>query len=125
MHLLFCAGFIVFFTFLRGVELRNFSIRNAKGVPSLCSLKLQQYSILNIQTLHNDCSHIENVHLLFCAGFIIFFTVLTGVELPSVMLRRCLVFVICNSNSIHYFIFNLCIMIVHTLKMCTSYFVDI
>ena len=49
-----------------------FSIINAKGMPSLCNLKLQQYSILYIQTLHNDCSHIEDVHLLFCAHFIIF-----------------------------------------------------
>ena len=67
-----------FFTFLTGVELRLnldiFSIINAKGVPSLCNLKLEQYSILYIQTLHNDCSHIENVHHLFCACFIVFFT---------------------------------------------------
>ena len=37
---------------------------------------------------------------------------------PSEMLRG-----ICNLNSIHSFIFKLCIMIVYTLKMCTSYFV--
>ena len=81
MHLLFCTRFIIFFTFLTGVELRHFSIRKAKGVPSLCNLKPEQYSILYIQNLHNDCSHIEDVHLLFCACFIIFFTFLTGVEL--------------------------------------------
>ena len=63
------------------LNLDIFSIRNAKGVPSLCNLKLEQYSILYIQTLHNDCSHIEDVHLLFYACFIIFFTFLTGVEL--------------------------------------------
>ena len=35
-----------------------------------------------------------------------------------------LVCIICNSNkSFHSFIFKLCIMIVHTLKMCTYYFV--
>ena len=45
--------------------------------------------------------------------------------LTSEMLRGCLVCVICNSDSIHSFIFNLCIMIVHTLKMCTFYFVHI
>ena len=49
---------------------------------------------------------------------------MTGVELrhffPCEMLRGCLVCVICNSNSIDSFIFKLCIMIVHTLKMCTS-----
>ena len=63
------------------LNLDIFSIRNAKGVPSLCNLNLKQYSILYIQTLHNDCSHIEDVNLLFCAHFIIFFTFLTGVEL--------------------------------------------
>ena len=41
------------------------------------------------------------------------------------MLRGCLVSVICNSNSIHSFIFKLFIMIVHTLKMCTLYFMHI
>ena len=125
MRLLFCAHFI-FSNFLRVLNLDIFSIIKAKGVPRLCNLKLQQYSILYIQTLHNDCSHIEDAHLLFCARFITF---LTGVELrlffPSVMLRGCLVCVICNSNSIHYFIFKLCRMIVHTLKMCCSYFVHI
>ena len=151
MHLLFCAHFIIFFSFLRVVELRHFfhpkclggclvcvicnsysihscifilylmivntlkmctsyfvhisfffsnflrvlnldifSIINAKGVPSLCNLKLQQYSILYIQTLHNDCSHIEDEHLLFCARFIILFTFLTGVELRLFFLPRCL-----------------------------------
>ena len=63
------------------LNLDIFSIRNAKGVPSLCNLKLEQYSILYIQNLHNDCSHIEDMHLLFYARFIIFFTFLTGVEL--------------------------------------------
>ena len=79
-------------------------------------------SFLFIKTLPNDCSHIEDVHLLFCARFIFFFfSFLRGVELrhffPSEMLRGCLVCVICNSNSIHSFIFKLCIMIVHKLKM--------
>ena len=73
VHLLFCAHFIFFSDFLRVLNLDIFSILNAKGVPSLCNLKLQQYSILYIQTLHNDCSHIEDVHLLFCARFIFFF----------------------------------------------------
>ena len=67
-----------------------FSIINAKGEPSLCNLKLQQYSILYIQTLHNDCSHIEDMHLLFCAHFIIFLTFLTGVEFRRFFLPRCL-----------------------------------
>ena len=98
-------------------------------VPSLCNLLLQKFSFFFIQTLPNDCSHIEDVHLLFCARFINFFSFLRGVELrhffPSAMLRECLVCVICNSNSIHSFILKLHLMIVHTLKMCTSYIVHV
>ena len=47
-----------------------------------------------------------------------FFSFLTGVELrhffSSEMIRGCLPCVICNSSSIHSFIFKLNIMIVHT-----------
>ena len=86
-----CTSYFVhisfFSIFLRVLNLDIFSIINAKGVPSLCNLKLQQYSILYIQTLHNDCSHIEDVHLLFCARFIILFTFLTGVELRLFFFR--------------------------------------
>ena len=86
-------------------------------MSGLCNLLLKQFSFLYIQTLHN-CSHIEDVHLLFCARLKDIFTFFTGVELktffPSEMLRGCLVCVICNSNSFHFFIFKLCTMIVHT-----------
>ena len=44
---------------------------------------------------------------------------------PFATLFGCLVCVICNSNSFHSFIFKLCLMIVQTTKMCTSYFVHI
>ena len=43
----------------------------------------------------------------------------------SATLLGCIVCVICNSNSFNSFIFKLCLMIVHTLKMGTSYFVHI
>ena len=43
------------------------SVHNTFGVPSLCNLKLKKFSFLFIQTLHNNCSHIENVHQLSCA----------------------------------------------------------
>ena len=49
---------------------------------------------------------------------------LKGVELRHFFHPKCLA-VICDSNSFHFFIFKLCIMIVHTLKMCTFYFVHI
>ena len=95
------------------------------------------------------------MHVLFCAHLINIFSYMTGVErrfvFLSEMLRGRLVYVICNSNSIHSFIFKLCIMedvhaspilcsfdnyfflklvelcilIVHTFNMCTLYFVQI
>ena len=37
----------------------------------------------------------------------------------------CQVCVICNSKTFHSFLFKLCLMIVHILKMCTSYFVHV
>ena len=73
--------------------------------------------------MHTDCSHIEDVHLLFRAHFINIVSFLGVLNLnifPSQMLRWCLVFVICNT--FHSFIFKLCKMIVHTLKMCTLLF---
>ena len=41
---------------------------------------------------------------------------------PSATLLGCLVCVICNSERFHSFIFKLCIMFIHTLKMCTFFF---
>ena len=97
-------------------------------VPSLCNLYLQKFSFFFIQTLPNDCSHIEDVHLLFCAGFINFLSFLGVLNLDNFsipMLWGCLVCVICNSKSFHSFLFKLCLMIVHILKMCTFYFVHL
>ena len=68
----------IFFHFLGVLNLDIFYIRNAKGVPSLCNLQLQQYSFLYIHTLHDDFSHIEDVHLPFCAHFIFFFIIFDG-----------------------------------------------
>ena len=90
VHLLFCARFIILFTFLTGVELRRFFLPRCLGVPSLCNLYLKQYSLLYIQTLHDDCSHIEDVHLPFCAHLINIFLFLSGVELRHFFLPRCL-----------------------------------
>ena len=47
-------------------------------VPSLCNLSLQKFLFFFIQTLPNDYSHIEDVHLLFCARFINFFLIFEG-----------------------------------------------
>ena len=43
-----------------------------------------------IQTLHNDRSHIENVHLLFCTHFMNFVLILMGVEPSHVFDPKCL-----------------------------------
>ena len=73
-------------------------------------------------TLKMCTSHFVHISYNF---FLIFGWVLNLDIFPSEMLSGCLVFVICNSNSIQYFIFKLCLMVVHTLKMCTFYFVQI
>ena len=64
------------------------SIRNTFGVPSLCNLELQKFSFLFIQTLHNDCSLIEDVHPLFCENFTTFFFILRGVELRDLYFQN-------------------------------------
>ena len=70
----------LFISFLKGVELRYFSVQNARG-GLVCVIDNSKFSFLLIQTLHNDCLHIEDVHLLFCAHFTTFFSFLRGVEL--------------------------------------------
>ena len=47
-------------------------------------------SFLFIQALHNDCSHIEDMHLLFCAHFMNIFSFLRGVELYKFFRSKCL-----------------------------------
>ena len=39
-------------------------------MSGLCNLQLKQFSFPYIQTLLNDCSHIEDVHLIFCAHLV-------------------------------------------------------
>ena len=70
-----------------------------------------------------DYSHIEHVHPIFCAFDNIFrsvelrhYNVYTLFGVPTF----CNLCVICSSNNFHSYIFKLCIMIVHTLKMCTG-----
>ena len=59
------------------LSVRPQHFRGAKFVESV----IPKNSFLFIQTLPYDCSHIEGVHLQYCARFIIFFLILTGVEL--------------------------------------------
>ena len=44
---------------------------------------------------------------------------------PSATLYGYNVCVICNSECFHSFLFKLCLMIVHVLKMCTFYFAHV
>ena len=87
--LYFVQIFHFFLSFLMGVELKTFfmsfslSARNILGVP-------RKFSFLFIQTLPKDCSHIEVVHLLFCARFITFFLFFRGVELRHFFHPKCL-----------------------------------
>ena len=78
-----CTSYFVklfhFFSVLMGVELRHFPIcpqhfRGAKFVKSVTP----KFSFLFIQTLPNDFSLIEDVHLLYCAHFIICFLTFDG-----------------------------------------------
>ena len=47
------------------------------GMSTLCNVTPKVF----IQALHNDCSHIEDVHLLFCAHIMNIFSSFRGVEL--------------------------------------------
>ena len=64
--------------------------------------------------------------LKICAHSMNIFSFLRGVELRQFSVQK-MVSGLCNllSNSFHSFIFKLLIMIVHALKVCTSYFVHI
>ena len=86
----------------------------------ICVLSVTQtVSFLYIQALHNDCSHIEDVHFLFLCTFDNILR-LHYVYTPFGVLALCNLCVICNSNSFHSFTMKLNIMIVHTLKICTD-----
>ena len=58
------------------------------------------------------------MHPIFYAHWIIYFGVLNYTTFG--VLTLCNLCVICISNRFHSCIFKLCIMIVHTLKMCTE-----
>ena len=89
-------------------------ICNSKSFHSF-SFKL---CIMIVQILKMCTSYFVHISWIFSQ----FWRVLNLDIFLSKMLRGCLVCVICNSNSFHFFIFKLCIMIVHTLKMGTYYF---
>ena len=60
-------------------------------------------SFLNIQTLHNDYSYIEHVHLLFCAHLINIFLFLGLLNLDILSIRNAKgVSCLCNLDSSSY-----------------------
>ena len=126
VHPIFCAHLITFLGLLNLDIITSTPPLVCLHYSFVCNLYLKHISFLYIQTLRNDCSHIEDIHQRrrSRAEFGLVFFLLLGLELsffPVKMLRWCPICVICNSNSFHFFIFKLGIMIVHTLKMCTSH----
>ena len=70
------------------------SVCNILGMQSLCNMEPQNCSFLFVQTLHNDCSHIEDVHLFLCTlnDFFLHFRGVLYLDIfSSEMLRGCLV----------------------------------
>ena len=127
MCTLYFAHLITIFLFLGLLNLDIFPSEMLRG--SLV------FVICNSSTFHSFISklsimivHTLNMCTLYFAHLITIFLFLGLLNLdifPSEMLRGSLVFVICNSSTFHSFISKLCIMIVHTLNMCTLYFVGI
>ena len=76
------------FSFFGDLELRHPFVRNALMVSGLCNLQLQEFSFINMQTLHNDCSYIEHVPLLFCANLINIFLFLGLLKLYILSIRN-------------------------------------
>ena len=115
MHLLFCAHKINIFLLFRNVELRYFI--HPMGVSDLCYLRLQQFSFLHILTLYVMIAHTLNM----CAPYILctFDNILGLLNLDIIASTPPLEY-LHWMNRFHSFIFKLCIMNVHTLKMCTD-----
>ena len=101
MHLLFYEHLINIFLFLRGVELRHFFHLDCLGVSGLCNLQLNQFLFLYIQTLHNDCSHIEDVHLIFCAHLVFYYILGLFVCLLFFALRPMSTAMVIAGRSVH------------------------
>ena len=71
-----------------------------------------------------DCSHIVHVCTLYFVHILIIVWGLLNLDIitstPPLECLHCYLCVICNSNRFHSFIIKVCIMIVHTLVMCTG-----
>lgn len=45
------------------------SVHSSLRVPILCNQELQQFSLSNVKTLHNECMHIEDVHFIYSSNW--------------------------------------------------------
>ena len=80
------------------LSIRLFIPRSATLLGCLvCVIVIPNVFIPYIQTLHIDCSHIEDVHLLFYAHLINILAFFRGVELRHFFHPKCLeVSALCN-----------------------------
>ena len=62
MHLIFCAHLIIFLGMLNLDVIKSTPPLECLHFLFLCNLFFKQISFLYIQTLHNNCSHIEDLH---------------------------------------------------------------
>ena len=117
-----------FFHFWEVLNLDIFSSKMLRGCL-VCEIfnsnSIQSFIfILYIMIVHT--LKMFTFHFVHISYFLSYFWLVLNLDIfRSEMFRGCLVCVICYPSSIHSFIFKLCIIIVHTLKMCTSYFVHI
>ena len=72
----------------KGVELRHFFPSEMLRGRLVCGILTPTVSILLYSNLHNDCSLIEDVYLLFYAHFMNIFSFLRGLELRHFIVRN-------------------------------------
>ena len=75
-----CTFYLVHLSFSGIVELKTFPSKMLRWCLVCVIWNSQQCSFIYIQTLHNYCLHIEDMHLLFCAHSISISSFLRGVE---------------------------------------------
>ena len=138
---LFSCTSIFFFVTSSAFCLRRFSESGSSSgsTPSVRRPSATLYGCQVCVICNSKCFHsfvfklcLMIVHILKMCIFYLctfhFFLIFDGFELRHFSIKiaeGCLVCVIWNSNSIHFFIFKHCIMIVHTLMMCTTYYVHV
>ena len=75
-----CTFHKYFVHFLEALNLNSFPFKMLRWCLVCVICNSNNFHSLNIQTLHNDCSYIEHVHLIFWAHFINIFFIFKAVE---------------------------------------------